>query len=91
MFGEKVTNPVASMVTRWNTDPFACGAYSFAKVGSSAQDYQEVALPVGNLLFAGEHTSLHAHSCVHGAWATGQREAKRLEEWVIRANHIALK
>lgn len=82
IFGDDIPNPVATKVTRWNLDPFAYGAYSFAKIGSTEEDYDEVATPLGNLLFAGEHTSKHAHSCVHGAWATGQREASRLHGWL---------
>lgn len=80
IFGNEIPAPVDTKVTRWNMDPFSYGAYSFAKIGSTVEDYDEVALPLGNLLFAGEHTSKVAHSCVHGAWATGQREARRLEE-----------
>ncbi len=75
---DNVPDLVASKVTRWMQDPWACGSYSFAKVGSTAEVYDTVAGPIGNLLFAGEHTSKHAHSTVHGAWETGQREAKRL-------------
>jgi polyamine oxidase len=82
IFGSDAPDPIATKVTRWNLDPFALGAYSYAKVGSTEDVYDEVAAPVGNLLFAGEHTSKHAHSCVHGAWATGQREAKRLSSWL---------
>jgi monoamine oxidase len=83
IFGNEVPDPVATKVTRWNMDPFAFGAYSFAKIGSTVEDYDEVASPLGNLLFAGEHTSIVAHSCVHGAWATGQREARRLEDLAL--------
>jgi monoamine oxidase len=78
IFGADVPEPVASKVTRWNEDSRSFGAYSFTKIGCKEQDYDEVRMPIGNLLFAGEHTSKHSHSTVHGAWETGQREAKRL-------------
>lgn len=85
VFGKDVVlDPVASKVTRWNLDPFAFGAYSFTKVGCKEMHYDEVGTPVGNLLFAGEHTSKISHSTVHGAWMTGQREANRLARWHCR-------
>jgi polyamine oxidase len=81
VYGDAIPNPVESKVTTWNLDPYSYGSYSFAKVGSDKSDYEEVARPVGHLLFAGEHTSKNAHSTVHGAWATGVREAERLEAY----------
>jgi len=86
VFGsDKVPNPVVSKVTRWRQDPWSCGSYSFAKVGSNPTMYDEIAYPLGSnskkqghLLFAGEHTSKHYHGTVHGAWETGQREAERI-------------
>ena len=82
VFGKNVPDPVATKVTRWNLDPFALGAYSFPKVGCEEEAYYEVCSPVGNLLFAGEHTSKRYHSTVHGAWDTGHREANRLLDWL---------
>lgn len=76
-----IPSPVAcSLVTSWGSeDEYAGGAYSFAKVKSTERTYQDMMAPVGGCLyFAGEHTSPTAHSTVHGAWETGQREAKRI-------------
>lgn len=79
IFGDdEVGTPTRTHVTRWLSDPFAGGAYSFCQTGSSADAYRLVAEPCYSLQFAGEHTSLESHSCVHGAWETGQREAQRL-------------
>lgn len=79
LFGDHIPHPIAFKVSRWLHDPYACGAYSFQKVGSSKEDYDRVAAPCGNnLFFAGEHTSKHHHSTVHGAWESGQREADRI-------------
>jgi polyamine oxidase len=33
---DNVPDPAATKVTRWMQDPWACGSYSFAKVGSTA-------------------------------------------------------
>jgi monoamine oxidase len=83
VFGhDSVPDPISTKVTRWRQDPYAYGSYSFAKVGATGDMYDEIASPLGNLLFAGEHTSKHAHSTVHGAWSTGQREAKRIVDIV---------
>ena len=92
VFGsENVPKPSISKVTRWRNDPWSCGSYSFTKVGSSPGMYDEIASPLGSnsnsnsngrLLFAGEHTSKHCHSTVHGAWETGVREAERIFERV---------
>lgn len=74
----EVPAPLASRVTRWREDEYSRGAYSFATVGSTAAMFDDLAEPVGNLLFAGEHTSMAAHSTVHGAWISGRREAERI-------------
>mmetsp|Transcript_5420 Transcript_5420/g.7843 ORF Transcript_5420/g.7843 Transcript_5420/m.7843 type:complete len:498 (+) Transcript_5420:25-1518(+) len=76
--GIVVPNPVAAKVTRWQQDPLSFGSYSFAKVGCTEETYDVLAAPVGNLMFAGEHTSKTSQATVHGAWETGQREANRL-------------
>ncbi len=85
VFGN-IPNPTVAKVTRWRQDPWACGSYSFAKVGSSEEMYDEIASPLGRLLFAGEHTSKHYHSTVHGAWETGDREAHRIFDQLRRWN-----
>jgi monoamine oxidase len=87
IYGDAIPHPVSAKVTRWRVDPYAgLGSYSFTKVGSTGYDYDQVATPIGNLLFAGEHTNKNAHSTVHGAWATGQREAQRISEWIATLN-----
>ena len=90
IFGkDSVPDPIAFAVTRWHTDPFAFGAYSFAKIGCTEDAYDEVASPIGPLLFAGEHTSKTSHSTVHGAWESGHREAKRIMNLVAHSNKVA--
>ena len=53
-----VPEPVGSFVTRWGSDPFARGAFSYFKVGSSRADCEALAEPLGwrrlNVGFAGE-------------------------------------
>lgn len=71
--------PMASHVTRWKSDPYAGGSYSYLPVGATPDDFATLAEPVGErLLFAGEATSLSANGFVHGAVLSGIREAERL-------------
>jgi monoamine oxidase len=58
-------------VHSWGTDPFAGGAYSYAKPGH-ADDRAVLAAPVdGRLFFAGEACSRDDFSTAHGAYLTG--------------------
>jgi monoamine oxidase len=63
----------------WQTDPFSCGAYSYALVGGS-DAFDQLAQPIEKtLFFAGEATNGDGHNgTVHGAIATGYRAAKEV-------------
>lgn len=74
-----IPEPTGALVTRWATDPFARGSYSYVAAGASLDDYDTLAEPVGKrLLFAGEATSREFFATVHGAYESGVREANRL-------------
>lgn len=46
------------VITRWRSDPFACGSYSYVATGSSGKDYDILGQPVSDyLFFAGEATT----------------------------------
>lgn len=71
--------PKAVLRTRWRDDPFARGAYSYAGIGVTAEDFAALGRPVGDsLLFAGEHTHPQYRASVHGAYLSGLREAERI-------------
>ncbi|MCX2934108.1 FAD-dependent oxidoreductase [Mycobacterium sp. CVI_P3] len=71
--------PTGSLVTRWGTDQYARGSYSFLAVGSSPDDMHALGEPVGDrLLFAGEATDPEWFGTVHGAYLSGLREADRI-------------
>lgn len=38
----KVPDPIQAACTRWANDPFSCGSYSSAALGSGAADFEEV-------------------------------------------------
>jgi monoamine oxidase len=80
-FGSSVAPPSFHQVTRWSSDPFAYGSYSFFAKGSSPEDVDALAAPVGvRLFFAGEATSRDHPATVHGAYASGLRAAEEVLE-----------
>nr|CAD7404259.1 unnamed protein product [Timema poppensis] len=86
--GKTYNIPKAEQVTRsiWGTNPHFLGCYSYRSVDSDVLGVSasQLASPMVNsqgkevLLFAGEATSDHHYSTVHGAIETGFREADRL-------------
>ncbi|HTL48985.1 MAG TPA: FAD-dependent oxidoreductase [Verrucomicrobiae bacterium] len=71
--------PVRTRITRWATDPLACGSYSYIPTGASPDDYEILSQPVADrLFFAGEATNKQFPCTVHGAYLSGLREAARL-------------
>ncbi|KAI0898641.1 flavin-containing amine oxidoreductase-domain containing protein [Annulohypoxylon nitens] len=78
VYGAKVPQPVHSIVTRWGSDKFARGSYSSAGPSMRPDDYQTMAKAVGNLFFAGEHTTDTHPATVHGAYLSGLRAASEL-------------
>ncbi|HEV2423539.1 MAG TPA: NAD(P)/FAD-dependent oxidoreductase [Terriglobia bacterium] len=65
----------------WSSDPFARGAYSYARVGG-LEARRSLAEPVEDTLyFAGEAVETEGHATtVHGAIESGQRAARRIIE-----------
>jgi monoamine oxidase len=76
-FGSAVRSKLAALSeTGWATDPFALGAYSYARPGFSGARL-ELSRPVEDrLFFAGEATHPHFFSTAHGAWESGVRAAE---------------
>lgn len=83
VYGSKVPQPVHSIVTRWGSDKFARGSYSSASPSMQPDDYQTMAKPVGNLFFAGEHTTETHPATVHGAYLSGLRAASEVIETLL--------
>jgi monoamine oxidase len=81
MFGSSIPEPEAAKLTRWASDPFAGGSYSFTPPGASGKDYAVLGEPVGKrLYFAGEATNRDYPATVHGAFLSGERAARTLIE-----------
>lgn len=83
VYGSKVPDPVEAVVTRWASDKFARGSYSSAGPTMKADDYDTMARPIGNLFFAGEHTSGTHPATVHGAYLSGLRAASEVLEAML--------
>lgn len=66
---KKRLSPLAC--STWALDRFARGSYSYARIGRSDQRAVLAAPVDGRLFFAGEATSKHDFSTVHGAYRTG--------------------
>lgn len=78
IFGRTVPYPIEAVVTRWASDRFARGSYSSSGPNMHINDYDAMARPVGNLYFAGEHTSGTHPATVHGAYLSGLRAASEV-------------
>jgi len=80
LYGDDIPEPEDHTITRWASDPFSRGSYSFTPVGATPSDYDDLAEPVMNrLFFAGESTIKEAPATVHGAYLSGIREAERIQ------------
>ena len=78
MFGD-VPDPVDAVSTRWGSDPWTRGSYSYLPVGVEFDTYRDMARPVGDrLFFAGEATHSRFPSTVHGALLSGRRAARQI-------------
>jgi monoamine oxidase len=59
----------------WPSAPFVQGSYTCYKPGQYSTLSESVATPVGNLFFAGEHTSGEFNGYMEGAAESGERAA----------------
>ena len=76
IYGKTLPKPINYKITRWNSDPFSRGSYSFIPVNSTGKYYSRLAEPVnGQLFFAGEATNRNYPASVHGAYLSGLRAA----------------
>ncbi|OAY70407.1 Lysine-specific histone demethylase 1 [Ananas comosus] len=78
--GIEIPKPLQAICTRWGTDRFAYGSYSYVAVGSSGDDYDILAESAGDgrLFFAGEATNRRYPATMHGALLSGFREAANI-------------
>lgn len=80
IYGDKIPQPIAHKITRWGQDEFAYGSYSSLRPGARAYglDFKIMSKPIDRqVFFAGEATHPYYPATVHGAYLSGEREAKR--------------
>lgn len=76
LYGDDIPEPTDFQITRWASDPFARGSYSFCSIGSTPQMRRELARPLdGKLFFAGEATNVDYYGTADGAYQSGLRAA----------------
>jgi len=72
------SNIVDILVTKWDSDEFTYGSYSYIPPNASLDDCETLSKPVeNNLLFAGEATNRYYLGTVHGAYISGLRAASQ--------------
>ena len=81
-YGKDIPQPVDVVRTRWASDPFAKGSYSYESLDAGFNDESSLSRPVNaRVLFAGEATAINNSANVPGAHETGLREAERIIDW----------
>lgn len=72
IFGQDIPAPTDHIITRWSTDPYSYGSYSFNSLGATPQHRAALAQPIDKqLYFAGEATSSTYFGTAHGAYLSG--------------------
>jgi len=81
MFGTIAPAHPPHLITRWLSDPWARGSYSFGAVGSKAEHRKALAQPLAKKLFFGGEATHPAHyGTVHGALLSGMRAARQIHK-----------
>ena len=79
IYGVGIPEPGDYQITRWATDPFSLGSYSYTPVNVVPRMRQELAAPLGNaLFFAGEASNEDYFGTAHGAYLSGLRAANEI-------------
>lgn len=79
LYGDRVTEPTEALITHWQDDPFSHGSYAYMTVGSTTDDHDALATPVGGVLhLAGEATWTDDPATVTAALMSGHRAASRI-------------
>lgn len=70
-------DPGNAMLSSWHDDPWVRGSYSARSLSSPLRD-DDLAKPIGPLIFAGEHTAGEWHGLMEGALRSGLRAAEHV-------------
>lgn len=79
LYGADLPAPTHVHVTDWQDDPLSHGSYAYMKVGSTTDDHDALAAPVGGVLhLAGEATWTDDPATVTAAMCSGHRAAENV-------------
>ncbi|RJQ23090.1 FAD-dependent oxidoreductase [Candidatus Parcubacteria bacterium] len=85
IYGNEVPYPEKKLVTRWVSDPYSRGSYSYPAVDSTPKDYENLAKSVpwysARLFFAGEATDPDNWGTVQGGYFSGIKAANDIDFW----------
>ncbi len=81
-----IPRPSKIIRSNWCSNPFTLGSYSYRGFQTTSRHHQQLSEPMyqalfPRILFAGEATSTHHNSTMHGARDSAFREVKRLLEY----------
>lgn len=81
MYGTSIPDPESWQQTRWISDPFSVGAYSYPSTEMTPTTRRNLAKPIEDkIFFAGEATSTRFPATVTGAYLSGHRAANEVME-----------
>ncbi|MGC4173953.1 flavin monoamine oxidase family protein [Demequina sp.] len=76
LYPTTAVEPSSTAISHWQDDPFALGSYAYMTVGSSTEDHDLLATPIGGVLhLAGEATWTDDPATVPAAMLSGHRAA----------------
>jgi monoamine oxidase len=79
LYGDQVEQPTRVDITAWQDDPFARGSYAYMTPGSTTEDHDDLATPIGGVLhIAGEATWTDDPATVSAALCSGHRAASNI-------------
>ncbi|MFT5710368.1 MAG: monoamine oxidase [Halioglobus sp.] len=79
IYGADIPEPSAYYMTRWGSDPWSRGSYSFLRVGAKSSQRKHLAQAVADkLMFAGEATDTRYPATTQGAYRSGRRAAQKV-------------
>ena len=89
MFGDDIPEPEGYRITRWLSDRWTAGSYSYRAKGSRARDREQLAAPlVDRVFFAGEATHSTHYGTVQGALLSAERAACTVHRLYGRASTV---
>ena len=81
IFGEHAPAPVEILCTKWHQSRFSLGSYPVIPPGFDNSLFEKLATPVENkLFFAGDATEKIHYASAHGAYRSGLRAAKEIQD-----------